>query len=230
LCLIIDLEQPPHLRFRSAKERDDWWENCKHLKPDAFVCLIASSGRVIFFFVNEFANLKDWREKEMKRRLTKSKKWTQDDDYVPNLYTSGDRVQVLLKFAKEDADNIMWVINNLKDKNQSSFCLVEFPGILLPTFMPILRALQARSKTLDVPFAQYIASDDFTSPELEIRPPPYLSTPGFSLNLGSLTPGKELKFSLTQPFDYAKLRNATKLDEGQQTATIDTLRSSLALI
>jgi len=84
--------------------------------------LIESSDRVIFCSVSEFEDIKRKREEAMdkKLRFPKSKRVI-EEEHIPNPYTSGDRVIILLKFAEEDPDDLSWVINHLRSTNQVSF-------------------------------------------------------------------------------------------------------------
>ena len=51
LQVVTEFDQPPVLVKKGAKEREEWWGNTKQLQIDTFVCLVSSTGRVIFFSI-----------------------------------------------------------------------------------------------------------------------------------------------------------------------------------
>jgi hypothetical protein len=55
---------------------------------------------------------------------------------------------------------------------QGSRSLVEFPGVLLPAFMPTLTALKAISRSGDLPFSDFLAPSQVTEEGIAIVPPP----------------------------------------------------------
>ena len=108
-------------------------------------------------------------------------------------------------------------------------CVVEFPGVLLPSFQFTLEALQRMSKHLDVPFTDLIAPSG-NSRDVEVDPPLYASTPGFQYDLSCLTNDSTLLHSPREPLDAQELANATSLNTTQSEAILNALSRSLVLI
>jgi hypothetical protein len=48
LEFVISFDQPPELRSRSKKQRQDWWTQSKRLEGDALICLISSTQAFVF--------------------------------------------------------------------------------------------------------------------------------------------------------------------------------------
>ena len=48
LEFVISFDQPPELRSKSKKQRQDWWDHSKRLNGDALICLISSTQVFVF--------------------------------------------------------------------------------------------------------------------------------------------------------------------------------------
>ncbi len=108
--------------------------------------------------------------------------------------------------------------------------LVEFPGILLPSFAPTLKALQAMSNAPKVPFSNlFLPISD--AREQNLTWPAYATQSGFVFDLGSITTDKNnLYLSPDHDFDCADLKSQSTLDDAQVSALIRALSRNLALI
>ena len=231
LQVVVEFDQPPALAKKGPKEREEWWRNTKQLQIDAFVCLVSSTGRAIFFSVCDPTPTpppkKRNGEEELEARCTK---YRTVSDERPNLSRSADRATLMLSLVEDNSEDITWISNHLGKARKLRQSLVEFPGVLLPSFRPTLQALQKMSQTLDLPFSQFIAPDMQFAGDVDIPAPAYSRRPGFTFNLETLTGGVRLRLTPGQPFDDAILREKSTLDEAQRLSTMNALRSSLALI
>lgn len=134
-------------------------------------------------------------------------------DDIPSLFRQANRASVLLGLAEYKTEDAIWIsAHTAPSKTRQS--LVEFPGVLLPSFQPTLQALQKMSKKLSLPFADIVAPDSQTSTAV-IKPPANATKRGFSFNLDVLTRGAPLTLNPGQPFDFAKLDERSTLDEAQ---------------
>lgn len=150
---------------------------------------------------------------------------------MPSLYKDDDRAAVMLTSVDNTPKHIRWISRLfIKSNSTVKMSLVEFPGVLLPTFQPTLQALQRMSQQLDIPFAEYVAPEEAEMGTRDIPPPLYLQRKDLALDLSPLTRGKPLALSLQEPFDQECLREHTNLDEAQQTAVLHALNNSIALI
>ena len=57
----------------------------------------------------------------------------------------------MLSPVEDNSEDITWINGYLGKAHKLRQSLVEFPGILLPSFQPTLQALQKMSRTLDLP-------------------------------------------------------------------------------
>ncbi|KAK7913879.1 AAA domain-containing protein [Apiospora marii] len=110
-------------------------------------------------------------------------------------------------------------------------CLVEFPGVLLPSFQHTLEALQQMSKSPDIPFVDLIAPDQQQAGLVDVPPPRYATMPDFAFDLSSLTDDDTpLKCGPYDPLDPEVLSQHSTLDATQSAALLTSLSKGLALI
>lgn len=184
------------------------------------VCFVSSDDKIIFFFVCDpilpFRKKKDFNSNDKKRSNDTS-----------SLFRQTRRASVLLRLAEYKMKDIIWISAHItSSKTRQS--LVEFPGVFLPSFQPILQILQKMSRTLNLSFAKIIASDSQTY-AVVIKPSTYSTKNGFNFSLDVLA-GASLTLKPEQSFDYAKLKEESTLDEAQQFAVIQALNNGLTLI
>ncbi|KFY58166.1 hypothetical protein V496_06233 [Pseudogymnoascus sp. VKM F-4515 (FW-2607)] len=217
LQVVVNFSQPTQIKNKSAKHREDWWKGSKLLEADSLVCFVSSSGRIIFLSVCNPIFPGKVSDRDDTRRL----------DDGPSLFRHANHASVLLSLAEYKPEDVNWITTHIgPSKTRQS--LVEFPGVLLPSFQPTLRALQKMSRTLDLPFAEIIAPNTQAS-SVVIKAPAYATKRGFSFNLEVLA-GVPLFLTPGQPFDYTKLDEGSTLDETQQRAVIQALSLGLACI
>ena len=229
LQIVAEFDQPPALARKGAKEREEWWKNSKQLQADAFVCLVSSTGRVIFFSVCDPAptppKIKDGEEPD-----ARTARYRRAFDEQPSLFKHADQAAVMLSLIEDKSEEITWINSHLGKARKLQQSLIEFPGILLASFQPTLQALQNMSRTLDLPFSQFIAPDVQYAGDVETPAPHYSRRPGFAFDLETLTGGEQLRLTPGQPFDDTTLREKCTLDDAQRLSTLNALQSSVALI
>lgn len=232
LQVVAEFDQPSALAKKGAKEREEWWKNSKQLQIDAFVCLVSSTGRAIFFSICDPTPTPPPRRKydDEKREVRLVGNWRASDER-PSLFKHAKRATLMLSLVENMPEEITWINSQLgkahKGQRQS---IVEFPGVLLPSFQPTLQALQKMSRSLDLPFSQFIAPDIQNAGVVDIHVPAYARKPGFTFNLETLTGGEQLRLTPRKPFDDTKLREKSTLDDAQRLSTLNALGSCLALI
>ncbi|KAE8446008.1 hypothetical protein EG329_012647 [Mollisiaceae sp. DMI_Dod_QoI] len=239
LQVLVGFDQPEQIRNKSRKQREEWWQNTKRLQLDSFVCVVCASRRTIFFSVCEAPttpNRNDRRASENPSQSGAARDVLNQTMIVPSLFQDDDQATVLLSMVEHNEEDVEWIINHIGARHKSRQSLVEFPGILLPSFQATLQALQRMSRTLDVPFSNIIARDshgaDIDAYELQTKPPAYACQPGFRFNLDCLTAGNlsPLDPRSTESFDFETFQEHTTLDEAQQRAVVHALKSPLAAI
>lgn len=222
LQAVAEFDQPQQLKNKSARQREEWWRSSKLLQVDSLVCFVSASGRIIFFSVSQATPPRP--EHEHSESGARNDKRRADE--ISSLFLNPVHASVLLSLADYNEADAVWVSTHVGINPTLKQTLVEFPGILLPSFQPTLQALQKMSKSLDLPFAEIVASD---SGAPLMRPPAYAAR-GFSFNLNILA-GEPLTLTPGQAFDFQKLQaTSSTLDEAQQHAVIQALSNQLALI
>ena len=217
---MAEFDQPPQIKNQSIKQRENWWKVSKLLQVDSLICFVSSNGKIIFLSVCDPILPPHGR----KDSNSDDKRGSND---IPSFFRQANRASVLLALAEYKIEDAIWISTHIApSKNRQS--LVEFPGVLLPSFQPTLQALQKMSRTLNLPFAEIIAPDSQTS-AAAIQLPAYANRPGFSFNLDILA-GVPLTLNPRKPFDFIKLDGGSTLDPTQQRAVIQALSTGLALI
>ena len=141
---------------------------------------------------------------------------------------------VSVRLLEETDDNIFGILERYQTVLHARQALVEFPGVLVPSFRPTLQALQLMSRSLDIPFSDYLAPVGTTAATpagvAEILPPEYALGRGFQFDLSSITNGIPLKMSPQERFDFHSLDSNSSLDSAQSNALVSALTKRLALI
>ncbi|KAI4175839.1 MAG: hypothetical protein LQ343_001452 [Gyalolechia ehrenbergii] len=230
LQVVVEFDQPNPLVRKAAKEREEWWTNSKRLLVDSFVCLLSSTGRAIFFSVCDPAPTPPPKDKDGNERKDRVADYWRASNERPSLFQNQERATLMLSLVDENAEDITWINRHLGKVRKLRQSLVEFPGILLASFQPTLQAIKTISRTLDLPFSQFIAPDVQRAASVVIPAPGYSRRPGFAFNLETLAGGEQISMRPGLPFDDTKLREKPTLDDAQRIATLNALSSCLALI
>lgn len=232
LQVVAEFDQPSALAKKGAKEREEWWKNSKQLQVDAFVCLVSSTGRAIFFSICDPTPSPPPRQKYgNEERGVQSVEQQRAFNERPSLFKHKNRATLMLSLVEIIPEEIIWINSHLGRAHRGQLqSLVEFPGVLLPSFQPTLQALQKMSRSLDLPFSQLIAPDIQYAGDVDMHAPAYTRKPGFTFNLETLTGGEQLLFAPGKPFDDTTLSKKSTLDRAQRLSTLNALGSGLALI
>ena len=220
IVVCISFRQPDQAWRKSDSARKQYWEGSSRLLTDSLVCLVSTDGSAVFWTVCDEPT--DTQERTLGPRVARAH----------GFYDHIERAKVCLSFVdplKQDVNLLGQCFLNHASYTQT---LCEFPGILLPSFHPILSALQRMKKSIHLPFADLIAPSVQQSSDqiAAVGPPRYAMKPGFRFDLASLVNGENLQLTPGQAFDHAKLQQHSTLDEPQQNAVIDALTRKLALI
>jgi hypothetical protein len=214
----LGFDQPQNLLHKSVTARREWWLHCKRFEHEALICLLSSGGLVIFLTVSQ-----PFYKQKQEHDMHKSYNLTSDEE----------RAYII---AKPINSSDILTLSEVLYRNESQISLVEFPGIILPTFQPTLQALQSISSSLDVPFAEILApnpSSQESNHAFAVERPAYTKKAGFRFDLSVITKaGSEMLFDPQGDLTAAIEELVTKstLDHGQADAIIKSLSRALALI
>ncbi|KAK0286932.1 hypothetical protein LTR35_004401 [Friedmanniomyces endolithicus] len=176
----LSFDQPPELQKKSENQRRDWWEGSRRLGHEALVCLLSSEGSVTFFVVSPAPG--------MPKEDLETGKTIQPLHKSYNLWSEVERSHIVAKPV--DQSDVYILLDQLTTGPAEQLSLVEFPGVLLPTYMPTLQAMQNMSETLDLPFAEVLAPVSTAAnvdDEIDVGPPNYATKPGFRYDLSAVT-------------------------------------------
>ncbi|KAL9631181.1 MAG: hypothetical protein Q9164_006026 [Protoblastenia rupestris] len=226
LLVMAHFKQPHVLANRSAAERRRWWNESRQLHVDALICLVDSERNSLFFSIAEregFQALQD-NDKIGDNLATPLRKQTLWDD--PSEAT------VTLRLIDLGNQNVVPILGRDPQNSKTHQVLVEFPGVLLPSFQPTLKALQRMSRSTDIPFTKLLVPPLGLQTEAEpVSWPPYTLQPGFAFDLSAIiSDGDPLYLKRSEKFDLARLQKRSTLDETQCRALIGALSRELALV
>lgn len=217
----ISFPQPHHLQKKSSSERQRWWEDTKRLNEGSLLCLIALEGQrssLLFFTVSQ--------------KITDPK-----NQYA--LVADRSYATITAKLASGQDQRQITSLIELNLHRHTTNILVEFPGVLLATFVPTLENLQQMQKVSRLPFENWIVpkpSNGYNAndAELQIPPPLYARQDSFAYDLKVILNDPAEVLALrprSGGHDMAcKLERLTSLDRGQCEALITALTSEFALI
>ncbi|KAI0106357.1 P-loop containing nucleoside triphosphate hydrolase protein [Hypoxylon sp. NC0597] len=221
----LKIEQPFSASKLTSEAREDWWNMSKRLEIGALVCLLVKDTAV-FCVVSE-STIRPNQLRKYNRRMSEAGEATGKH----NLYSNKDFAYVNLNLAEPSDADLRTMLRVSQSGEFEKRSLVEFPGVLLPSFKPTLSALQQLSKTLDLPFTDLLAPISDGPTRVTIPMPLYATKPGFAFNLKCLTSdNSDLLFSPRDTPDPNELCFRSSLDKGQAIALLNSLKRSLALI
>lgn len=223
--LSVRFNKPAHLLKAGRTQQGDWWEESRRLQLDSLVCLLDSRGSVIFCTVGETAETSNSTKSDTGPRA----RTVYEKPSEPN------QAYVTLGPVTIDNMNIQQILENFiasQRIGRVTLALIEFPGVLLPSFQPTLLALQQMQKTADLPFANFLAPlDVHDATNVNVPPPAYSLEPGFQFNLRCImNEGLNLLLNTREQFDIKKLQEGSSLDDAQAVALVDSLSRRLALV
>ena len=219
LVVVATFDQPTHLQKSSERDRAAWWENSRQLQLDSLVCLLDSEGNALFFSVYNRGAIQG---QEVGQR--------EENQKVPTLWSDPSTAFITLRLIDMDNPALVSVLGRDWKSTQIQHVLVEFPGVLLPSFQPTLEALQSMSRDPDVPFSDLLLHDS----NMRIGKtawPAYATQPGFYFDFAPIAAkGDPLRLSRNRAVDTSVLKARTTLDDAQCTALVGALSRNLALM
>lgn len=219
----ISFTQPHEIRKKSPSQRSKWWLESKRFEDGVLLCLLSIQGStpsMLFLTVSE-------------KVVDANKKHSlSSHDYHATITTTltslnPSDVETLTRLNCEKARGI----------------LIEFPGILPPTFVPVLKNLQEMQRLSRLPFRQWILPDSrsATGDTLQhtstgVPPPLYARIDGFNYSLKPILKNSSADFALNSRESVDnnaiidRVVEQTELDRGQSQALIAALTREYAFI
>ncbi|CAD6574519.1 MAG: hypothetical protein ASARMPRED_006796 [Alectoria sarmentosa] len=213
--------QPFPLRKKSSSERRRWWEETKRLEEGillVFLFIDDAKPSLLFFMVSQ--------------KCTDANK-----DF--GLSSKAHLATITAKLATPNQSNLEKLIRLSASNTQG--ILVEFPGVLPATFVPILESIQNMQRSSRLPFRQWILPDRVATyndrpKAFDVPPPLYTRSSGFRFSLQPILKdaGDEFAIDPRSPPDdintIGELERRTNLDRGQCQALAAALTREFAFI
>lgn len=232
LRVMAQFQQPEHLSRLSAAKRRLWWDTRKQLQLDALVCLVDSDGHCLFFSVCDRKGFSGIGQpittgSRGDERLLQSR---EEEMKVPNLWHSPQRGTVTLRLIDMGNQDFKQMLGRDLRAPKVEQVIVEFPGVLLPSFQPTLEALQHMSRHVEVPFSDLLLPSQDSGP-VQTSWPAYATQPQFAFDLSPIvTEGEPLYLQQNELFDLNSLKERSTLDDAQCKALVGALSRNLALV
>lgn len=217
----ISFLQPFFLRNKSSSERRRWWEETKRLEEGVLLA---------YLFVDDF--------KSSLLFFTVSQKII-DGNKDFGLSSDAHHATITARLASRDQIDLEKLIRLSSLSIRGT--LVEFPGALPATFVPILESIQEMQRLSRLPFRQWIlpdpvVTDDGRAKAFDVPPPLYARSPGFRFLLNPILKIHGDQFSVdprSPPDDtqiIGEIERRTTLDPGQCHALTAALCREFAFI
>ncbi|KAH7304152.1 hypothetical protein B0I35DRAFT_152968 [Stachybotrys elegans] len=234
LELVVQCCQPAAVRKLTSQKRREWWKWSKSLQAGALVCVLDVRGSISFFSVSE-STMRSADDKRARKKNMVAGGSTSDAEDSPPAFTLSEdenylyvRLQLIDSRPNDVSHALQWYRGIGSAPRQY---LVEFPGVLLASFMHTLESLQKIFTAANVPFSEILspASDSFGS--VSVKAPQYAMKPGFSFNLKCLIKdGSDFLVSPTSPGNPDELESKSMLDFTQSVALLNTLIREVSII
>ena len=231
LIVAAHFDQPGILTHRSPSERQRWWDESKQLQIDSLLCYVDSDGHTSFFSVAERGGMKI-PERGVESGDEETYNGAGNVKAIHNLWNDANQAVVTLRLIDLRNQNFAPVLGqDLKDARTRQV-LVEFPGVLLPSFQPTLEALQQMSVHGDVPFSNLLVHKQrLPHKDAIVSWPRYAQQRGFAFDLSPIIDnGDPIYLKPTEKFDPVSLERRSTLDGAQCRALIGALSRNLALV
>lgn len=120
----LSFPQPKPALQKSEQIRRQWWEESKRLCPDALLCLVDAAQNMTFFTVcgNQAGG------------------GASDANCSKLLYQDSLMANVIVRLVEPYELDIERLVTSLSSPKSGAHLLCEFPGVLLPSFYPTLKA------------------------------------------------------------------------------------------
>lgn len=219
----VSFSQPPGLKGKTVAERRRWWEDSRRLAEGVLVSFMAihqDRAQHLFLIISN-------------RSVDESKN--------TGLTKSSSRATVTLRLTSHTQAHIEMLVG--LSSSRAHGVLVEFPGAIPATFVPILENLQNMQRLGSLPFQSWILPDRIEQGREDttanIPPPRYARKRGFAFSLSPVLKNTSLDaadFSV-DPYSSSdseelikRVEAETDLDHGQCRALLAALCREFALI
>lgn len=223
----LEFLQPPPITNKPPKDQENWWNKQTRFDRGTLACLVTYSEdapRATFLVICE---------REVSEGMMK---------YGPTDSRYGC-VYVQVTESNKRGEGVDFLLGRIsKFAKPATQVLLEFPGIIPATFLPVLQNLQDLSQQGTLPLSQLIAPEPediltgLATHQVDNLPPAYSRSGEFRWDLKPILKNQLEEYFLSssaQPDDpriLETLETMTSLDRGQCKALITGLTKEMSLI
>ncbi|MDV3182345.1 MAG: hypothetical protein Q8869_00510 [Candidatus Phytoplasma australasiaticum] len=233
LELTVRCRQPDVARRMDSKQRQLWWDENKRLQPGALACVLDVAGMILFLVVAD-STLRTGKDVPKSGRPDPAR--AEADGQGPaklTLSSDKDHLYVNMHLVGKSRGDVARALTWFREiGNAPSKRLVEFPGVVLPSFQYTLEALQELSRKPDMPFTDLIANESSIPTEsVTVSPPLFARAPGFTFDMKCLTVDrKAFSVDLNSVPTVEEVSSRTGLDTTQSEALLNTVSREVSLM
>ncbi|KAH8726711.1 P-loop containing nucleoside triphosphate hydrolase protein [Phaeosphaeriaceae sp. PMI808] len=209
----IRFKPPADLQRKTVSQRRRWWSATKRLEEGVLLCLITfcnGKGTPMFFTVTK-KNIDSQNEYSL---------ITENRSVISVSPTAATTIHDLMALAASS--------------QRSNGLLVEFPGVIPATFMPVLENLQTLLVSRRSALQKWLLEPSSGIPKPSMPPPVYARLPGFTFDLSPVIIDPTISVHFKPGANTARmeedLKHLTTLDQGQCKALLAGLSREFALI
>ncbi|XEU97642.1 hypothetical protein FSHL1_002928 [Fusarium sambucinum] len=216
---VLSFELPRHMLGKSQEQQKAWWKASSRLGQGTLVCFVCPTpGRTSLLFFQ--VTCKSTSRSDLK----------ENEERTSNITPLNDSPSITVKLANHSRDDLLLLAKLYTTKGLG--VLVDFNGVILDTFVPILRNLQTIKRENQVAFQQWILPS--AAEDRSVTTPAYARRLDFTFSLRTITKDKAIDLALDpelpENIDIEELERATGLDQGQCHGLIGALTREYALI
>jgi hypothetical protein len=216
---VMSFQPPTNMLNKTSAQQKVWWKASPRLGQGTLVCFVSPTpGHTSLLFL------------QVTNKRTDQEPRDDDDDGRSNVTPLQGLPSVTVKLANHNRDDLC-LLAKLYTTNATGV-LVDFNGVILDTFVPILNNLKRIKREDQIAFQQWILP--CPAEDQSVTTPVYARTLDFDFSLTAITKDKAIDLALDpknpEGLDIRDLEEATGLDQGQCHGLVGALTREYALI
>ncbi|RFN53836.1 nfx1-type zinc finger-containing protein 1 [Fusarium flagelliforme] len=216
---VISFQPPYNMLNKTPAQQKTWWKASPRLGQGTLVCFVSPTpGHISLLFLQVTSKRTDHEPRD------------DNDDGRSNVTPLQGLPSVTVKLANHNRDDLC-LLAKLYTTNATGV-LVDFNGVILDTFVPILNNLKRIKREEQIAFQQWILP--CPAEDQSVTTPVYARTLDFDFSLRAITKDKAVDLALDpenpEGLDIRELEEATGLDQGQCHGLVGALTREYALI
>ncbi|KAG8674221.1 hypothetical protein FPOAC1_000185 [Fusarium poae] len=216
---VLSFEPPRQILDKTQEQQKAWWKASSRLGQGTLVCFVSPTpGRTSLLFLQ--VTCKSTSRSDLK----------ENEERTSNIAPLQGLPSITVKLVNHNRDDLLLLAKLYTTKALG--VLVDFNGVILDTFVPILKNLQTMKRENQIAFQQWILPS--AAEDRSVTTPAYARRLDFTFSLRTIAKDKATDLALDpelpENLDIEELERATGLDQGQCHGLIGALTREYALI